>query len=147
MRGKRAAVFPVSYLCSVFFSPPLPLRPRSLPSLSALRLSVSVFALKESLEQKRNAQLADIQKKWDRHMCEEMHACVSTHSHTHTHLDTDSRRSGDDCHLQDVSTCLSCCPSLYMVLNEVYHLLLLAGIWVEDRQHPPPPPPPPNQVE
>lgn len=74
MRGKRAAVLPVSYLfLTPSSSPPPPLR--------APRLAVSVLPLKEPLEQKRSAQLADIQKKWDTHVQQRRrggtHACVS----------------------------------------------------------------------
>lgn len=86
-------LFLISAVCVcvrfVFFPSSLSLhpRPRSSPSLSALPTLSICFALKESLEQKWNAQLADIQKKWDGHMCEEVHACVSIlTAHTHTHF-------------------------------------------------------------
>lgn len=58
----------------------------STPSLSALPTPRICFAFKESLEQKWNAQLADIQKKWDEH------ACVSiptAHARTHARFSAD----------------------------------------------------------
>ena len=59
----------------------------STPSLSALPTPRICFAFKESLEQKRNAQLADIQKKWDEHACVSIPtAHAHTHAHTHASL-------------------------------------------------------------
>ena len=69
-------------LLLVFLPPPL----RSSPSLPAFQLSVSVLPLKEPLEQKWNAQLADIQKKWDTRTCAG-HACMCEHrTHTFLHI-------------------------------------------------------------